>query len=160
MGEAVATLAADTPLLGSFTLTTLGVFVLSGMQVWLLTVGLTPEAPEPTLAAAAGIYCLSQAGGSLSALPFGIGPADAIVVGLLLRTGMPFDLGTTVALLLRASVTLPIALAAAAAVSLGRRTRTAATEGQDELLDPLALLRNAPRPPTTAAGERKVPAWP
>jgi uncharacterized protein (TIRG00374 family) len=145
MGESVGTLAADTPLLGSFTATTLAVFVLSGLQVWLLATGLSAVAhPQTTLAAATGIYGISQAGGSLSALPFGIGPADAIVVGLLLRTGVPFGLGTTVALLLRATVTLPIALAAAAAMATGRTTPTQADD------EPLAT----PGAPTAAAAWR------
>jgi uncharacterized protein (TIRG00374 family) len=124
MGESVGTLAADTPLLLSFTATTLAVFVLSGLQIWLLTTGLS-TGTTTTLAAATGIYGISQAGGSLSALPFGIGPSDAIVVGLLLRTGVPFGIGTTVALLLRATVTLPIA-AAAAATTLRTRKGPAA----------------------------------
>ncbi|HZS13773.1 MAG TPA: lysylphosphatidylglycerol synthase transmembrane domain-containing protein [Candidatus Dormibacteraeota bacterium] len=162
MGAAVGVLAADPMLLLTFTATTLAVFVLSGLQIYLLTTGLS-AAGNPgamTVAAATGIYGISQAGGSLSALPFGIGPADAIVVGLLLRTGVAFGIGTTIALLLRATVTLPIALAAAAAVTLGRGTAEPAHEAeQDEPLD--TFLRRAP---LAAAGpsakERKVPAWP
>lgn len=159
MGTAVGSLARDPALLGTFTATTLAVFVLSGLQIWLLTEGLIREVPEPTLAAATGIYGLSQAGGSLSALPFGIGPADAIVVGLLLRTGMAFGLGTTVALLLRATVTLPIALAAAAAVSAGRRN---AAQEDDT---PLSFAgwrppATAPRSTTGAKKDREAPAWP
>ncbi len=114
MGSDVRTLAADGTLLLTFTLTTLVVFVLSGLQIWLLVVGLGSNV---TVADSVGIYGLSQAGGSLSALPFGLGPADAVVVGLLLRTGTRFGIGTTVALLLRGTVTLPIALAATAAMA-------------------------------------------
>jgi uncharacterized membrane protein YbhN (UPF0104 family) len=116
MGSEVAVLAGDTPLLLTFTLTTLVVFVLSGLQIILLVAGLGGGDLDG-LAAAIGVYALSQAGGSLSALPFGIGPADAIVVGLLLRTGTPFGIATTVALLLRGTITLPIGLAAAAAMA-------------------------------------------
>lgn len=114
MGGDVGTLAADVQLLTTFSLTTLIVFVLSGLQVWLLVAGMNGTV---SVAAAVGIYGLSQAGGSLSALPFGLGPADAVVVGLLLRTGTAFGAGTTVALLLRGTVTLPIGLAAAAAMA-------------------------------------------
>jgi hypothetical protein len=114
MGGDVRTLAADAQLLTTFSLTTLVVFVLSGLQIWLLVAGMNGAVG---VAAAVGIYGLSQAGGSLSALPFGLGPADAVVVGLLLRTGTPFGIGTTVALLLRGTVTLPIGLAAAAAMA-------------------------------------------
>lgn len=158
MGEAVGSLAADPALLATFTATTLAVFVLSGLQIWLLAAGLSSVTTTPTLAAATGIYGISQAGGSLSALPFGIGPSDAIVVGLLLRTGVPFGLGTTVALLLRATVTLPIALAAAAAVSAAGRRIT----GQDPADEPLITWRQAtaPRPAAAAPKDREVPAWP
>jgi hypothetical protein len=139
MGSAVGTLAADAPLLAGFTATTLAVFVLSGLQVWLLTTGLASGAPAATtVAAATGIYGISQAGGSLSALPFGIGPADAIVVGLLLRTGVAFGIGTTVALLLRATVTLPIALAAAAALAARRHRGDLPAEADEQPLDTLA----------------------
>jgi uncharacterized membrane protein YbhN (UPF0104 family) len=124
MGGGVAVLAGDTRLLGGFTATTLAVFVLSGLQVWLLVTGMGGAVG---VAGAVGVYGLSQAGGSLSALPFGLGPSDAIVVGMLLRTGTGFGVGTTVALLLRATVTLPIALAATAAMA-GRVRPSAETE--------------------------------
>ena len=114
MGGEVGTLSADAGLLLSFSLTTLVVFVLSGLQIWLLVIGLGGSAD---VAGTVGIYGLSQAGGSLSALPFGLGPADAVVIGLLLRTGTSFGIGTTVALLLRGTVTLPIAMAATAAMA-------------------------------------------
>jgi uncharacterized protein (TIRG00374 family) len=148
MGTQVGTLAADTNLLLSFSATTLAVFVLSGLQIWLLTTGLAGTTQATTsVAAATGIYGISQAGGSLSALPFGIGPADAIVVGLLLRTGVPFGIGTTVALLLRATVTLPIALAAAPAAAIGRRAA-----GPRRTSNPAPI---APPP----APDRELPAW-
>ena len=114
MGGDVGVLAADPQLLATFSLTTVVVFVLSGLQIWLLVTGMGGIVDLP---AAVGIYGLSQAGGSLSALPFGLGPADAVVVGLLLRAGTAFGVGTTVALLLRGTVSLPIALAAAAALA-------------------------------------------
>jgi uncharacterized protein (TIRG00374 family) len=116
MGTDVSTLAGDSRLLTTFTLTTLVVFVLSGLQILLLVAGLGGSDFDG-LAAATGVYAISQAGGSLSALPFGVGPADAIVVGILIRAGTPFGIATTVALLLRGTVTLPIAIAAAAAMA-------------------------------------------
>jgi uncharacterized protein (TIRG00374 family) len=148
MGESVGTLAADTALLGTFAVSTLAVFVLSGLQIWLLATGLGGAGHQPalTVAAATGVYGVSQAGGSLSALPFGVGPADAIVVGLLLRTGVAFGIGTTVALLLRATITLPIALAAAAAVSTRGRADDDAEHGEP--------LDTPPRPATTATAWR------
>lgn len=122
MGDGVGELAGDGRLLLAFTAATLVVFVLSGLQVWLLVTGMGGAVG---IAGAVGVYGLSQAGGSLSALPFGLGPADAIVVGMLLRTGTAFGVGTAVALLLRAAVTLPIALAATAAMAGRRRGITA-----------------------------------
>ena len=116
MGLDVGVLAGDVPLLFTFTATTLAVFVLSGVQIWLLVTGMGGAV---SVDGATGVYGLSQAGGSLSALPFGLGPADAIIVGMLLRTGTAFGVATTVALLLRATVTLPIALAAAACLAGG-----------------------------------------
>jgi hypothetical protein len=100
------------------------------------------------IAGAVGVYGLSQAGGSLSALPFGIGPADAVVVGLLLRTGTSFGVGTTVALLLRGTVTLPIALAAVAALA-GRPKPTAAD----------LTLSGIPTPLPATATTREAPAF-
>jgi uncharacterized protein (TIRG00374 family) len=123
MGGEVASLAGDQRLLLAFTATTLVVFVLSGLQVWLLVTGMGGAV---SVAGATGVYGLSQAGGSVSALPFGIGPADAVVVGMLLRTGTAFGIGTSVALLLRGTVTLPIALAATAAMA--GRTRPSVDE--------------------------------
>jgi uncharacterized protein (TIRG00374 family) len=147
MGTQVATLAADTPLLLTFTVTTLVIFVLSGLQIWLLT-----PTGAPTIAAATGVYGISQAGGSLSALPFGIGPADAIVVGMLLRAGVPFGIGTTVALLLRGAVTIPIALAAAFALATHRGNTPTATNAAN---DSTPTATSAPR----RSPDREATAW-
>jgi len=151
MGGEVAVLAADTRLLLTFTLTTLVVFVLSGLQIWLLVSG---TGGAVSVAGAIGVYGLSQAGGSLSALPFGIGPADAVVVGMLLRTGTSFGVGTGVALLLRGTVTLPIALAATAA--LAGRARPSAADTAD-LTGTAAAASLAPAP--AVAKPREVAAY-
>ena len=153
MGGEVGTLAGDGRLLLSFSLTTLLVFVLSGMQIWLLVLGLGGSGD---LADTVGIYGLSQAGGSLSALPFGLGPADAVVVGLLLRAGSSFSIGTTVALLLRGTVTLPIALAAAAAMA--GRPRPTAIDLTGTAAAPVALAKPA-HAATATATTREAPAY-
>jgi len=148
MGGDVGSLAADPRLLVTFSLTTVVVFVLSGLQIWLLVVGMGGSAD---VAGTVGIYGLSQAGGSLSALPFGLGPADAVVVGLLLRAGTSFGVGTTVALLLRGTVTLPIALAAAAAMA-GR--------ARPDLRELTGVRAAADKPvPAAAATTREAPAY-
>lgn len=147
MGGDVGALAADPGLLVSFSITTVVVFFLSGLQIWLLVIGLGGSAD---VAGTVGIYGLSQAGGSLSALPFGLGPADAVVVGLLLRSGTSFGIGTTVALLLRGTVTLPIALGAAGAMAgrarpdLRELAGTAALRAATDKSAPTATTREAP----------------
>jgi uncharacterized protein (TIRG00374 family) len=150
MGGEVGTLAADGQLLLTFSLTTLVVFVLSGLQIWLLVIGLGGSID---VAGSVGIYGLSQAGGSLSALPFGLGPADAVVVGLLLRSGTSFGIGTAVALLLRGTVTLPIALAATAAMA-GRPRPTSV-----DLTGTAAAAATASPKPVPAATTREAPAY-
>jgi uncharacterized membrane protein YbhN (UPF0104 family) len=149
MGGGVGALAGDARLLVPFAATTLAVFVLSGLQVWLLVTGMGGAV---SVAGAVGVYGLSQAGGSLSALPFGLGPADAIVVGMLLRTGTSFGVGTTVALLLRATVTLPIALAATAAMAGRGRPGDAAEVELQATVVPLAA-------PVAAHAAREVAAY-
>lgn len=151
MGGAVAVLAGDARLLTTFGLTTLLVFLFSGLQIWLLVSGMGGAV---SVAGATGVYGLSQAGGSLSALPFGLGPADAIVVGMLLRTGTSFGVGTTVALLLRGTVTLPVALGATAAMA--GRTRPSAGTAE------IAATLQGTAPSATRAGStaaREVAAY-
>jgi len=150
MGGEVGTLAADGQLLLTFSLTTMVVFVLSGLQIWLLVIGLGGSID---VAGSVGIYGLSQAGGSLSALPFGLGPADAVVVGLLLRSGTSFGIGTAVALLLRGTVTLPIALAATAAMA-GRPRPTSI-----DLTGTAAAAATTTAKPLPAATTREAPAY-
>ncbi|HUZ87414.1 MAG TPA: lysylphosphatidylglycerol synthase transmembrane domain-containing protein [Candidatus Baltobacterales bacterium] len=87
---------------------TLVVFVLSGVQLWLLLAGLDHRVPMTQAVAA---YTASQAVGILSTLPFGIGTTDAVVVGVLAGYGVNLALAATVALLLRAVATIPQALA-------------------------------------------------
>ncbi|MBO0743787.1 MAG: flippase-like domain-containing protein [Candidatus Dormibacteraeota bacterium] len=98
------------------------IFAISGAQVWLLVIGLGGSVPY--LAAIAG-YCLSQVGGAISNLPFGLAAGDALLVLVLAQVGLTPHVGAAAAILLRATTTLPIALAAAAAWVLtlpGRRT--------------------------------------
>lgn len=87
---------------------TLAIYVLSGVQVWLLLDGLAHRVPMTQAVAA---YAASQAVGILSTLPFGLGTTDAVVVGILAGYGVNLALAATVALLLRATATIPQALA-------------------------------------------------
>lgn len=105
----------------SFVALTLGIFALSGLQVVLLTAGLGHPAG---LWLAIAAYCLSQAAGSLSALPFGLGVTDAIVVALLVGGGLDVSTAAATMLLSRLAVTLPLGVAGAGAwvlLGVGRR---------------------------------------
>jgi uncharacterized protein (TIRG00374 family) len=141
----LSTLFASRRLGAEFTLLTLAVFAVSGLQVFILA---RTTGASIGVAVAIGAYCLSQAGASVSSLPFGIGVGDAIVVGLLSRHGMPADEATAVAVLLRATVTLPIAAAAAACTGLlaGR-----ADEPPTEVTPTAVELTAIPADPQAAA---------
>jgi len=94
-----------------FTLLTLATFALSAAQIALVVSALGGSVPWHD---AVGVYGLSQAGGSLSTLPFGLGTTDVIVVSLLGRAGVAGAVATGTALLLRGVVTMVIAVAACA----------------------------------------------
>jgi uncharacterized protein (TIRG00374 family) len=87
---------------------TMGVFVISGLQVMLILAGLG-DAIGVTQAVA--VYATSQVAGILSTLPFGLGAADAILVAVLSSYGVSIADSATTAVLFRAVSTLPLALA-------------------------------------------------
>jgi uncharacterized protein (TIRG00374 family) len=91
---------------------TLAIFVVSGVQVWLVIDALGHRVPMTQAVAA---YTTSQVAGILSTLPFGIGSADAILVTVFAGYGVTVSLAATVAVLLRAVTTLPQGLAGLAA---------------------------------------------
>lgn len=114
-GDDVTLLAQDVALQARFGVLSVLVFLLSGAQVALLAMSLGAAVP---LVAAVAAYCLSQAGGSLSNLPFGLGAADALLILLLVQGGAAPEAAAAVAVLLRLTTTLPTALAAAGAWGL------------------------------------------
>jgi uncharacterized membrane protein YbhN (UPF0104 family) len=70
---------------------------------------------------AAAAFTLSQVIGSASSLPFGIGPADAVLIALLVHAGTAPDDALAISLLSRLTVTVPLGLAGTAAyLRLGR----------------------------------------
>ncbi len=87
----------------------------SGGQIWLL---LAAHGVAPALFALVGVYCLSQAVGSISSLPFGLGTADIVVVGTLSLLGVSPVMALAAAVLLRLTVTLPVAAAGIASYFL------------------------------------------
>jgi len=106
----------DGGLMVRFNLLTAAVFAFCAAQVWLLAVALGATLGWP--AALAG-YCLSQAGGSLSNLPFGLGPGDGLLVVLAAWDGTAIEAAAGIAVLFRLTTTVPIALGAV--IAWGRR---------------------------------------
>ena len=106
---------------------TLVIFILSGVQVWLLLAGLDHRVPVTQAVAA---FASSQAVGILSTLPFGIGTTDAVFVGVLAEYGVTLALAATVALLLRAVATIPQVLAGL--IAYGTRDRLGSTQTSAE----------------------------
>ena len=118
--DEAALVAEDLVLQAQFLALSLIVFVLGGAQVWLLVIGVGATVP---VMAAIGAYCLSQVGGSISSLPFGLGAGDALLVVILAQAGLAAHLGAGVAILLRIATTLPIAVAAAGALAVSLPVR-------------------------------------
>ena len=84
----------------------------SGFQIELLAGGVGVALP---LWVAAAAFALSQVVGSASSLPFGIGPADAVLIAFLVHAGTGSGGALAITLLTRLAVTVPLGLAGAAA---------------------------------------------
>jgi uncharacterized membrane protein YbhN (UPF0104 family) len=111
-------LAGDGRLSLRFTALTVAVVALSAVQIQLLSAGVEVTLPIWIAAAA---FALSQVIGSASSLPFGIGPADAVLIALLVHAGTSPSDALAISLLSRLTVTVPLGLAGAAAyLRLGR----------------------------------------
>jgi uncharacterized membrane protein YbhN (UPF0104 family) len=118
-------LAGNGPLTVRFTLLTVAVVAVSGLQIELLAGGVGVALP---LWVAAAAFALSQVVGSASSLPFGIGPADAVLVAFLVHAGTGSGGALAITLLTRLAVTVPLGLAGAIAylrLSHGGAARTA-----------------------------------
>ncbi len=87
---------------------TLLIFVAGGAQVWLVLDSLGHVVPMTQAVAAS---TTSQVAGIISTLPFGIGSQDAILVTVFAGYGVTVALAATVAVLVRATSTLPQGLA-------------------------------------------------
>ncbi|MGH7723111.1 MAG: lysylphosphatidylglycerol synthase transmembrane domain-containing protein [Candidatus Dormibacteria bacterium] len=113
-------LAGDGRLTLRFTILTVAVVAASAVQIEVLGAGVGVALPIWTAAAA---YTLSQVIGSASSLPFGLGPADAVLIALLVHAGAGPAGALAITLLTRLTVTLPLGLAGALAyLRLGRPT--------------------------------------
>ena len=97
------------------------VFVAFALQLWLILLALGADISPVAAWAALGIATIA---GVLSALPFGLGAADVVLTGLLVAAGVPVSVAGAAALLLRATVTLPLGLAGTASwIALNRGDR-------------------------------------
>jgi len=99
----------DVSLLTPWSLITACIFALTTLQFWLLARGLDDAVSPGEAWLALGA---SQLAGIVSLLPLGIGATDGTLAALLRRAGMTFDQGAAVAVLVRATITLPLGLMA------------------------------------------------
>jgi len=116
--DQLRTILASPPVLAQASAATILIYACSGFQLWILVGALGRHAPITQMVAT---YAISQVGGILSTLPFGLGPADLLTVGAMARYGVDVALAAVVALLVRVLTTLPLAIAAMPAyLFLGR----------------------------------------
>jgi uncharacterized membrane protein YbhN (UPF0104 family) len=110
-----------------FVASTAVVFATTAVQLWLILLALGHDLSPLAAWAALGIATIA---GVLSALPFGLGAADVVMTALLAVAGIPATVAAAAALVLRATVTLPLGLAGTAswvALSRGPEASSAGT---------------------------------
>ena len=95
-------------LLASTSALTLINFIAMGAQLWLVMLSLAHRVPITQAVAA---NSTSQVAGIISTLPFGIGSQDAILVTVFAGYGVTVSLAASAAVLMRATTTVPMALA-------------------------------------------------
>ncbi len=102
----------------SFVASTALIFVVFALQLWLILLALGQDISPVAAWAALGLATIA---GVLSALPFGLGATDVVMTALLAVLGVPVATAGAAALLLRATVTLPLGLAGTASwIALNR----------------------------------------
>jgi uncharacterized protein (TIRG00374 family) len=122
--ESLVGIAVSPAVATSFVLSTAVVFATTALQLWLILLSLGEWISPVAAWAALGLATIA---GVISALPFGLGAADVVMTGLLTLIGVPSSVAAAAALLLRATVTLPLGLAGTAAwISLSRGEDVAA----------------------------------
>ena len=119
-------LGASARLTTAFTAYTLVIFAISGLQIlllaWAVGAGLA-------LTVAVAAYCVSQVAGSVSTLPFGLGAADLVTIGLLTAGGVGHPAALVITVLVRLVMTLPLGVAGALGILLLGRPRIADEAG-------------------------------
>jgi uncharacterized protein (TIRG00374 family) len=109
-----------------FVLSTGLVVLTFAAQLWLILLAFGSALPIAGVWAA---YGLAICAGVISALPFGLGAADAVLVVLLVAQGVPAPTAGAAAMVLRALATLPLGVAGTLAwVHLGRERVTTGIE--------------------------------
>ena len=142
-------LLRDRRLLAGWSLLTITLFAITTVQLWLLARSVS-HAITPGEAWTA--YGASQLAGIASLLPLGLGAADGSLAALLRRMGTTFEQGTVVAILVRATMTLPLGLMAVA--SYVYLARGADAGGQQEAEDRTQASDN--RGQTAVTGEQQT----
>ncbi len=144
-------LALSARVVAGFAGLTLAVFLVSGLQILLLAHGMGASVPLDVAVAA---FCISQAAGSVSALPFGAGAGDVVTVALLQAGGAGLVGATAVDVLMRLVVTLPLGLAGSGALLLLGRPRlqpgTAAGGGLEGIGTDSVLRKDVAAAPAVA----------
>ena len=102
-------LSYDKPLLALWTAITMAIFAVAGFQFWVLAEGV---GGGMSFFQALFAYCSSQFLGIVSLLPLGLGVADGSLVEVSSRFGMGTQRAVALAVLVRATITLPLILAA------------------------------------------------
>ena len=108
MLEQIRALMRAPLVLGWSSFLTLVIFICGGVQIWLVLDALGHVVPMTQAVAAS---TTSQVAGIISTLPFGIGSQDAILVTVFAGYGVTVSLAASLAVLVRATSTLPQALA-------------------------------------------------
>ncbi len=101
-------------------------FIAMGGQLWLVMLALAHRVPITQAVAA---NSTSQVAGIISTLPFGIGSQDAILVTVFAGYGVTVSLAASAAVLMRATTTIPLALAGLAAYLTTQRPLLASPHG-------------------------------
>jgi uncharacterized protein (TIRG00374 family) len=112
-----------------FVASTAVVFTTTAVQLWLILLALGHDVSPLAAWAALGFATIA---GVLSALPFGLGAADVVMTALLAVAGVPATAAAAAALLLRATVTLPLGLAGTASWIALNREPEASSAGTTE----------------------------
>jgi uncharacterized membrane protein YbhN (UPF0104 family) len=91
--------------LAQWVLATCGIYAVNTLQFWLLARSVSDAISGPEAWVALGV---SQLAGIVSLLPLGFGASDWSLAAILRRFGTTLEQGTAVAVLVRATITLPL----------------------------------------------------